>query len=481
MADISSAPSYDLQVKICSCLLEDHFTMGSLLSLNIVDGAVVAGFGITSLAVLLYLVSHRVPARRADDGSPTTRVQRRRWITVISFSALGGAAAAIVLIVVCEVFLNLFGVPLELDTHSWVVVSFAAVGVAVANIFTSRWWRKAIASVAVLLFLGTATLGINAGYGLNTTAASLLGVTIAHPLSLPRPDPIPTATPTPTAPPAPPKPLWQRWAPPAGMPTAGQYGTVAIPSTASGFVARLAYLYLPPAALVADPPPLPILIMMMGQPGGPESSGKFLATLNSLAEANRGLGPIVLTIDQIGSPTQNPLCIDSPRGNVHTYVMTDVLNYVRQHLHVADGRQNWAIGGYSNGGECALSFGAKHPDVFGSILDVSGEIGPSLGSVESTIQIGFGGNRSLYEAELPLTIMKNTRYADMLAIFTSGSNDHYYGAEADTAEAAAQAAGMTTHRLIGPGVGHRSDAIVFGVPAGLPILYPRWELSAPIQ
>jgi len=221
--------------------------------------------------------------------------------------------------------------------------------------------------------------------------------------------------------------------------------------------------------------------MMMGQPGGPESSGKFLATLNSLAEANRGLGPIVLTIDQIGSPTQNPLCIDSPRGNVHTYVMTDVLNYVRQHLHVADGRQNWAIGGYSNGGECALSFGAKHPDVFGSILDVSGEIGPSLGSVESTIQIGFGGNRSLYEAELPLTIMKNTRYADMLAIFTSGSNDHYYGAEADTAEAAAQAAGMTTHRLIGPGVGHRSDAIVFGVPAGLPILYPRWELSAPIQ
>ena len=481
MAGIFITPSYDLQGKICPCLLKDRCTMGSLLSLNIVDGTVVAVFCIASLAMLLYLGSHRMPARRADDGLPSTSVQRRRWIKVISLSALGGAAAAVLLIVVCEVFLNLFGVPLELDTHSWVVISFAAVGIAVANILTSRWWRKAIASVAVILFLGTATLGINAGYGLNTTAASLMGINIAHPLSIPLADPSPTATPTPTAPPAPPKPLWQRWTPPVGMPTTGQYGTVAIPSTASGFVARLAYLYLPPAALVADPPPLPILIMMMGQPGGPDSSGKFLSTLNSLAEANKGLGPIVLTIDQIGSPTQNPLCIDSPRGNVHTYVMTDVVNYVRQHLHVADGRLNWAIGGYSNGGECALSFGAKHPDVFGSILDVSGEISPSLGSVESTINLGFGGNRSQYDAELPLTIMKNTRYADMLAIFTSGSNDHYYGAEADVAEAAARAAGMTTHRLIGQGVGHRSDAIVFGVPAGLPILYPRWELSAPTQ
>lgn len=455
--------------------------MGSLLSLNIVDGTIVAIFGVASLAMLVYLASHRVPARRADDGLPSTWVRRRRWIMVIAFSALGGAAAGVLVIVICEVFLNLFGTPLELDTHAWVVGSFAAVGVAVANIWTSRWWRKAIASAAVILFLATATLGINASYGLNSTPASLMGINIADPLSIPRADPTPKATPSPTAVPIPPKPLWQRWSPPAGMPATGQYGTVAIPSTASGFVARLAYLYLPPAALVADPPPLPILIMMMGQPGGPDSSGKFLATLNSLAAANRGLGPIVLTIDQIGSPTQNPLCIDSPRGNVHTYVMTDVVNYVRQNLHVADGRLNWAIGGYSNGGECALSFGAKHPEVFGSILDVSGEISPSLGSIDSTVNLGFGGNRSQYDAELPLTIMGNTRYADMLAIFTSGSNDHYYGAEADTADAAAQASGMTTHRIIGQGVGHRSDAIVFGVPAGLPILYPRWELSAPTQ
>jgi poly(3-hydroxybutyrate) depolymerase len=453
--------------------------MSSLLALNIVDGTVLTVLIVTSVAVLVYLLSRRMPPRRSDDGLPSNRLLRQRWMVGLSLSALGGAIAAIATIVISEVVLNLFGTPLELDTHTWVVVSFAAAGVAVFNIWKSRWWRKVIAGTAVLLFLSTATLGINASYGLNTTVASLLNIDIGHPLAIPSHQPIATPTVTSIAPPAPVKPLWQTWTPPSGMPASGQYGTVSIPNSASGFVARPAYLYLPPAALVPNPPALPILIMMMGQPGGPDYSIKFLPTLNAMAAANKGLGAIVLTIDQIGSPTQNPLCIDSPRGNVHTYIMTDVLNYVKSNLNVASGRLNWAIGGYSNGGECALSFGAQYPETFGSILDVSGEIGPSLGSPQNTLNLGFGGNQSRFDAEQPLNIMAKTRYSDMLAIFTSGSNDHYYGPEADRAEAAAKAAGMTTRRFIGPGVGHRSDAIVYGMPVGLAELYPRWQLSAP--
>jgi poly(3-hydroxybutyrate) depolymerase len=252
---------------------------------------------------------------------------------------------------------------------------------------------------------------------------------------------------------------------------------VVIPATASGFVARPAYLYLPPAALVANPPALPVLILMMGQPGGPDSSIRYLPTLNQFAAAHHGLGPIVLTVDQIGSPLKNPLCIDSPAGRVHTYLMTDVVNYVKSNLHVAAGRLNWAVGGYSNGGECALSFGAKHPDVFGSIVDISGEIGTSLGSVATTISVGFGGNTAAYTAEQPLTIMKSHHYDDLLAVFTDGSKDSFYGPEGAEAEAAAKAAGMTTKRFVGQGVGHRSDAIVYGLPMALPLLYPRWGLE----
>jgi poly(3-hydroxybutyrate) depolymerase len=455
-------------------LMEGVTAMGSILTLNIVDGTVVIVFSLLSAVALGYLVVRR----STPDPESGRRVLRQhptwRWLLTVLAGAGVGAVVAVVILFLCEVVFNVFGLPLDPDTRAWAVAAFAAVGVAVVNLWHARWWRKSIAAVAIVLFAATATLGINAGYGLNPTLGSLLNVNTGHALAVPRsaktPAPIPSV---------PPRPLWQTWKPPAGMPTSGQFGTVKIPNTASGFVARPAYLYLPPAALVPNPPALPVLIMMMGQPGGPESSALFLPTLNSMAAANRGLGPIVLTIDQIGSPTKNPLCIDSPAGKVHTYVMTDVVNFIRTSLHVAPGRRYWAVGGYSNGGECALSFGAKHPDVFGSILDISGEIGPSLGSPSTTLRLGFGGNTAAYDAEQPLNIMKLTHYSDMLAIFTSGAKDTVYTPQGAIAEAAAKSAGMTTARFIGPGVGHRADAILFGLPKGLPLLYPRWELQAP--
>ena len=143
---------------------------------------------------------------------------------------------------------------------------------------------------------------------------------------------------------------------------------------------------------------------------------------------------------------KNPLCIDSPAGMVHTYLMTDVVNYVNSALQVAVGRVNWAVGEYSNGGECTLSFG----------------------SVATTIRLGFGGNAAAYDAEQPLTIIKSHYYEDSLAVFTDGSEDSSYGPEGAETEAAAKAAGMTTARFIGQGVGHRADAIVYGLPMALP-------------
>jgi enterochelin esterase-like enzyme len=444
--------------------------MGSFLTLNIIDGNVVAAFAIASAVAAVYLVIRRVP-REIPLGHRVPRAHPvRRWASTVAIGAGSGAALGIVILVLTEAVFNVFGIPLDADTRAWVIGAFAGAGVAVVNLGRERWWRRAIAACSIALFIATATLGINANYGLNPTPASLLGIPEGQPIALPKA--------APSQAPVAPKPLWQRWNAPADMPTAGKLGTVVIPAPVSGFVARPAYLYLPPAALVANPPPLPVLILMMGQPGGPDSSVRYLPSLNQFAAAHHGLGPIVLTIDQIGSPTKNPLCIDSSAGKVHTYVMTDVVNYVKSALHVAPGRLNWAVGGYSNGGECALSFGAKHPDVFGSIVDISGEIGPSLGSVATTIRLGFGGDAAAYTAELPLTIMKATHYNDTLAVFTDGSADNYYGPQGATAEAAAKAAGMTTARFVGQGIGHRADAILYGLPAALPLLYPRWSLAA---
>lgn len=448
--------------------------MGSILTLNIVDGQAVLVFALLSAAALGFLIIRRVPPRGEGGRRPLSWNARRRWLLTLLAGAVAGAFAAIAVLFVTEVMLNAFGLPLDQDTHAWVIGAFAAIGIAIVNFWNSRWWRKAIAAVTILIFIATATLGINAGYGLNPTLASLLNVEVGHPLVLPHP----VSSPRPTAP-GPSKPLWETWKPPAGMPTSGRFGTVRIPNTASGFVARDAYVYLPPAALVRNAPALPVLIMMMGQPGSPSSSSIFLPTLNASAAANKGLGAIVVTIDQLGSPVKNPLCIDSPAGRVYTYVTTDVVNYIRRTFHVEAGRRSWAVGGYSNGGECALSFSAKRPDLFGSFLSISGENAPSLGSRSTTLRVGFGGDKAFFDAEQPLNIMKSHRYTDTLAIFTSGIKDPKYTREAAIAEAAARAAGMTTVRFIGPG-GHRADAVLFGFPKGLPLLNLRWGLQAPL-
>ncbi|TFB87414.1 esterase [Cryobacterium algoricola] len=445
----------------------------SLLTFNIVDGQIVLVFSALSLAALIYLVVRREPRSLGGRRALRRRAAVRRVRTLIVAAGLG-AIAAIVTLIITELGLNVFGTPLQSDTRYWVTGAFAAVGVAIVNLWRSRGWRRVIAATTIPLFLVTAMFGINAGYGLNPTLASLFNIDVGQRLTVP-----PQTAPTSQVPSEPAAPLWTTWKAPAGMPAKGQYGTVTIPNKASGFAARPAYLYLPPAALVPNPPALPILIMMMGQPGGPDQSSLFVQTVDSMAAANGGLAPIVLTIDQIGSPEKNPLCIDSPAGRVHTYVMSDVLDYIHVTLHVADGRQNWAIGGYSNGGTCALSFGAKHPDVFGSLLDISGEIEPSLGAESATLRNGFAGNQAAYDVEKPVNIMKAHHYTDMYAIFTSGEKDPTYTAEATTAEAAAKTAGMTTVRLTGPGVTHGADAVKFGFPTGLTLLYPRFGLQKP--
>ncbi|MFC0455369.1 alpha/beta hydrolase [Arthrobacter liuii] len=381
-----------------------------------------------------------------------------------------GACVGILVLVICEGWLNIFGIPLDGDTRTWVILAFTAVALALVNLWRSRWWRKILAVVSVPVFLATAILGVNADYRLNPTLGSLLGVNTGRFLQLPKQIPAPAEAGT--------APLWQTWKPPSGMPATGRSGPVAIPATVSGFQARHAYLYLPPAALVAKPPQLPIIIMMMGQPGGPDQNQYAVARLNAMAAKNHGLAPLLLTVDQLGSPYQNPVCVDSPSGNVYSYVTTDVVNFVRSSLNVSPSRDSWAVAGYSNGGECALSFAAKRPELFGSLLDISGELEPVSGSVQDTVKTIFRGNEANFSAEEPANILKAHTYTDLEAIFTSGTLDNTYTPQVTAAAADAKAAGMTTYRFTGDAVGHRGDAVDYGLKMGLPLLFQRFGLSA---
>ena len=387
-----------------------------------------------------------------------------------AWPAAGGVAAGAITLYICEGWLNVFGLPLDTDTRVWVVAAFGGVALALANLWRTRWRRRIAAVASVALFISTAALGINAAYGLDATLGALLGLNTTSHLALPTLDPKPA-------------PL---------QPRDGKRGkrrghAGVRPERFCDHPCHSVRLPCPgrppvPAAGRAGPRPA-------GTPGPHHDDGPARRAWNRTnprsgnsmlsARQNHGLAPITLTIDQLGNPFQNPACVDSDLGKVYTYVTKDVVNYIHRNLNVDRRRTEWAVGGYSNGGECALSFGAKRPDLFGSILDISGELKPLNGTEANTVSVIFKGNHAAFAAEEPANIMKARRYPDELAIFTSGSQDLVYGPQATVAAQDAKAAGMRTRSFVGSGVGHRGDALDFGVRTGLPLLCPRFGLTAP--
>ena len=396
-----------------------------------------------------------------------------RWVLTAVIGIAAGAILGLGIYLIANA-LNAFGNPLPLEVGLWAGAAFAGVGLAIVSLWRSPVWRKIVASFAIIWFLITAMIGINAFYGLNPTLGSIFGISASNPIDIPTPAPTPAPTETTAGP------LYETWTPPADMPTVGQQGTQAIPGTVSGFNARDAGIYLPPAALVAEAPALPLVILMMGYPGNPDQS-YIAAILDQFAASNKGLAPIVVVADQIGTGG-DPACADSTAfGSAETYIKTDVVNWAKQNLHIIDDPKYWVIAGYSNGGGCAIKYGAEEPDVFKNILDISGEEFPGSEDPNDVIAQIYGGDEAAFEAAKPINIMAaNTgRYEGVTAVFTAGGNDPEYVQNAQDVSNAAQAAGMTVVNFVVPGAGHVVDALNGGLQEGFEVLYPVLELSAP--
>ncbi len=433
--------------------------MDSLLETRIVDGPVIWVVFTLAAAAFAYLL---------------VRPPRIRWVLTALIGMLAGALVAFATICVVEA-MNVFGVPLSTQTDAWVVVTFAAIGLAVVNLWRSRWWRKLVAVVGVVLFALAGTLGINAYFGLKPTIASFLGVVVEHPIDLP------TASPRPTDDPDAGKPLYETWTPPADMPATGKTGTQVIPATASGFTSRPAGLYLPPAAQVANPPALPFMILMMGQPGDPDP--QYVAkVLDEYAARNNGLAPVVLVADQLGDESIDPVCADTAAlGNAETFITQDVVSWARANLPIEQDPEHWVIAGYSNGGGCSFKYGAKYPELWQNVLSISGEEYPGSEDPDTVVAKLFGGNQAAFDAEKPSSILASGAHAypDTVGIFTVGGGDPAFIPAAQAASDAAAAAGWHTTFYVIPGAGHVLDALQGGFEKGFEILYPRLGLSAP--
>ena len=396
----------------------------------------------------------------------------RWWLNVIIAGAVGCVAAVTVLLLTDVVF-HPFRIPLGLHTWVWLIVVGGGVGVALANFRSSSRLRKWGASACIVLFVVTGALGINAGFGMFRTVSSILGKSAEEPITLPSLNsPAPGARPILT-----PGQLWKGWVAPTGIAVVGITGTQVIPNTASGFVARSAGIYLPPAALVSGAPALPLVIMLMGQPGSPDPS--YVAhALDQLAARNGGLAPIVVVADQLGDPGFDPLCLDSTTfGNAETYITQDVLGWARKNLNVTQDPASTTIAGYSNGGECAIALAAKHPDLWSNIIDISGEEFPGSERPDATLNDIFAGDQAAYDAQMPVNILASKRFPNAFAVFTVGSNDAGYILGVQKVAAAASAAGMNVTYCETPDGGHVIPALPDGLTKAFALLLPHLGLA----
>jgi enterochelin esterase-like enzyme len=371
----------------------------------------------------------------------------KRWLLTVAVSVLLGGAIGWGIAWLLSDVMDVFGLPLTTVTRLWVASTFAGIFLAVASMWRAGWWRIVVAGVCIPVIVITAAAWINVDFGAYRNLNDALGVDPYPALNL--------ASQSGNDAPADPQ-LARDWHPPTDMPARGRIGTVRIPATVSGFNARPAEVYLPPAALVSDPPILPVIEMFSGQPGSPIDifeSARFATYLNAYATAHNGLAPIVVVPDQLSAPEHNPMCVDSPLGRSATYLTVDVPNWIQTHLRVGSDRSSWAIGGYSQGGTCSIQFGAGHPERYGTILDIAGEVAPTIGA--QTIQKGFAGSASAYHAALPLTLLaKNAPFTHTFGIFGVGQDDTRYGPELKTVATAAARAGMKTQLIESPGSGH---------------------------
>lgn len=253
-----------------------------------------------------------------------------------------------------------------------------------------------------------------------------------------------------------------------------------IPGRRSHFPARPAWLYIPPAYLGSLRARLPVLVLIPGQPGGPEDwllAGRLAAVMDAFAAAHDGLAPVVVVPDVTGSSLGNTLCVDSRLGAAETYVAEDVPGWVGGHLEVD--MTQLAIGGFSFGGTCALQLALRRPEVYRTFLDVSGQSQPTLGDLPRTVAAAFAGDIAAFQRVDPLSELRSRTYPGTAGLFVVGRDDGVYRPQAEQVAAAAKAAGVAVTLLEVPGE-HSWAIATHSLAAGLPWIAGRTGILDPV-
>lgn len=397
---------------------------------------------------------------------------RRYVTTTMPIVVLSAVVLTVALYLFVEEVWQPFPDPIAVSVYVLIGIAVAAVLLVVPRILV----RRSVATVVVTVLAAGVVLvavgvRINLVYASYPTVGAALGVEEVDRVEageLTRRERVISA-----------RPLEPAWQAPGGLPDGGRMLTATVPPTASGFTAREAQIYLPPAYFADPRPLLPVLVLLAGEPGAPQDwfvGGKLAETMDSFARAHNGLAPVVVVADGTGSQLANPLCLDSALGKVATYLAVDVPAWTKANLQIDPAPRSWAVGGLSYGGTCALQLATNYPGVYPTFLDISGEDEPTLGDRQRTVDAAFGGDTAALLRVNPLDLLRSRTYPDSAGAFVVGADDEMYRPQVERMYQAAKDAGMDVRLRILPG-GHNFALWASALRDQLPWLATRLGLT----
>ena len=304
---------------------------------------VIVGLSLASLALTL---------RFAD-----TTWRRQLAIGVPITAALVGIAALLVdgFAIIPYQFPNSY--------YLWVGLVVLAVVMGAIGWRRFRNWRRVVSVVSVVLTTATAMTLVNQHYQYYPTVGTVLGVDAQNQVAADKLEDI-------------------RQQYNGVLPSHGVTVQVAIPGTVSGFKARHAEVWLPPAWIANRNIHLPVIELLAGVPGGPldwTRAGFADQTAEKFANAHHGVAPIIVMPDANGSATGDTECVNSKRGQAETYLTVDVPRFVRKTYGAETSPGSMAIAGLSAGGMCSLMLALRHPDLYSTFADYAGLTSPTVG------------------------------------------------------------------------------------------------------
>jgi S-formylglutathione hydrolase FrmB len=242
----------------------------------------------------------------------------------------------------------------------------------------------------------------------------------------------------------------------AALTAGGRVVTRTIPAGASGFRARPAVIWLPPALTTEPAWRPPVLVLLHGTPGAPGNwvdRGGARATLDAFAAAHGGRAPIVVMPDINGTLHGDTECIRTPYGgDVERYLSVDLPRWVRAHYPTSRGP--WAIAGVSEGATCSAVLALRHPSTYAAFGDLSGLGRPTVGDTDdraATVAALFGGSQSAYDRHDPLWLLAHRRYPTLAGWIEYGADDAAVRAASTRLAAAARTAGIAVRETVAAG------------------------------